>query len=320
VNEKINRRDMIWQAGACAGAGLAAAAGLSTGAASDRAPAAPQRPFRFCLNTGTIMGHKLPLPEQCELAAKAGYDGIEPWVRDIQRYAEEGGSLPELNKRVADLGIVVESAIGFPAWAVDDDGKRESGFEQMKREMDVVRGIGGRRIAAPPAGINRTPGVDLLRVAERYRAVLELGREMGVVPQLEIWGSAQTLGRPGEAALVAIQANHPDACLLLDVVHIYKSGSGFDGLRLLSGGALHVFHVNDYPADPPRETATDADRIFPGDGVAPMAMILRTLYETGFRGALSLELFNRTYWEQDPLTVAKTGLEKMKAAAAKALG
>ena len=28
---------------------------------------------------------------------------------------------------------------------------------------------------------------------------------------------------------------------------------------------------------------------------------------------LSLELFNRKYWTQDPLTVARTGFEKMNA-------
>ena len=34
----------------------------------------------------------------------------------------------------------------------------------------------------------------------------------------------------------------------------------------------------------------------------------------GFNGILSLELFNREYWTQDALTVARTGLEKMRAA------
>ncbi|GAI21959.1 unnamed protein product, partial [marine sediment metagenome] len=38
------------------------------------------------------------------------------------------------------------------------------------------------------------------------------------------------------------------------------------------------------------------------------------------RAVLSLELFNPTYWKQDPLTVAKTGLAKMKTAVNKALG
>jgi hypothetical protein len=43
------------------------------------------------------------------------------------------------------------------------------------------------------------------------------------------------------------------------------------------------------------------------------------MYETGFRGMLSLELFNRDYWKQDALTVAKTGLEKTQASVRKAL-
>jgi len=34
---------------------------------------------------------------------------------------------------------------------------------------------------------------------------------------------------------------------------------------------------------------------------------------------LSLEVFNRDYWSQDPLSVAKTGLAKLKAVAEKAL-
>jgi sugar phosphate isomerase/epimerase len=150
--------------------------------------------------------------------------------------------------------------------------------------------------------------------------VLELGREMGIVAQLEIWGSAQTLGTVAEAAFVATAADHPDACLLLDAYHMYKGGSGFDGLKLLNGGAMHAFHINDYPADPPREEINDSHRVYPGDGVAPMDKLLRTLYESGFRGMLSLELFNRDYWQQDAIAVARTGLEKTKAAVRKALG
>lgn len=297
------------------------AAGAEAAPAVNGSPDANEPPFRFCLNTGTIMGYKLALAEQVELAARAGYQGLEPWMRDIRSYVDGGGSLDELRKRIADAGLTVESAIGFPAWAVDDEQQRAQALEEFKRDMDLLRRLGGRRIAAPPAGINRTRGMDLFQVAARYRAVLELGRRLEVVPQLEIWGSAQTLGTVGEAALVAAEANHPDACLLLDVYHIYKGSGRFEGLRILSGAAMHVLHINDYPAQPPRAEITDAQRVYPGDGIAPLDFVLRTLYETGFRGALSLELFNRDYWQQaDPLAVARTGLEKTRAAVARALG
>ncbi|HEX5446565.1 MAG TPA: TIM barrel protein, partial [Pirellulales bacterium] len=143
---------------------------------------------------------------------------------------------------------------------------------------------------------------------------LELGDRMGVVPQIEVWGFSKNLSRLNETVYVAIGSGHPRACLLLDVYHLYKGGSSFESLRLLGGAGLEVFHVNDYPSSPPREKISDADRVFPGDGVAPLDQLFRDLRSAGFRGTLSLELFNRGYWQQDALTVARTGLEKMKAA------
>ena len=304
------------------GAGLGATAWMAACAKQSIAgsPSTNEKePFRYCLNTATIRGKKLPLDQEIKVAAQAGYSGIEPWVDNIGRYGEQGGSLKDIKKQIADLGLTVESAIGFPTWCVDDDERRAKGMQAMQRDMDLVRQIGGRRIAAPPAGAHGTSGMDLRTIGERYRAVLELGRKMGVVAQLEIWGSSKTLGRVADAAHVAIEAGHPDACLLLDAYHIYKSGSSFEGLKLLNGASMHAFHVNDYPADPPREKIGDGDRVYPGDGVAPLASIFQTLYKTGFRGALSLELFNRKYWDQhDAQTIASTGFKKMRAVVQKA--
>ncbi|MBN2293582.1 MAG: sugar phosphate isomerase/epimerase, partial [Pirellulales bacterium] len=91
--------------------------------------------------------------------------------------------------------------------------------------------------------------------------------------------------------------------------------SDFAGMRMLNGAAMHVYHLNDYPADPPRETINDSHRVYPGDGIAPIPKILSDMKAAGFSGALSLEIFNRECWKQDPLQVAKTGLQKMRALA-----
>ena len=318
MGDRYTRREMIAHCGAGLGVGAAAAAAASLAAA-----APPQddstEPLRYCLNTSTIRGQKLSLVQEIEVAAKAGYSGVEPWLRSIRRYVDDGGSLAELRKRIDDLGVTVEDAICFARWCVDDDDQRAEGVEQLKQAMEMVAQLGGRRIAASPAGANRTARIDLSRIAERYRAILELGQKTGVVPQLEIWGSSLTLSRIGEAALVAADAGHPDACLLLDAYHLFRGGSSVEGLRLLNGAAMHVFHINDYPGEPDRQHLTDADRVYPGDGVAPLPFILRTMVDTGFRGALSLELFNRDYWQQDALDVARTGLAKTRAVVQEAL-
>jgi sugar phosphate isomerase/epimerase len=269
--------------------------------------------FRYCFNTSTVRGQKLSLVEEIDVAADAGYQAIEPWINEIQAYAERGGSLPDLKKRIADRGLTVESAIGFAEWIVDDESRRTKGLEQARRDMDLVQQIGGKRIAAPAAGATDVETTDYLKVAERYRALLALGDHIGVVPQVEVWGFSKTLTRLGQAVMVAIESGHPQACVLPDVYHLYKGGSSFEGLKLLRGSSMHVFHMNDYPDKPPRPAIKDSDRVYPGDGVAPLAGILKTLREIGFSGYFSIELFNPTYWQQDPHLVARTALEKLKA-------
>jgi sugar phosphate isomerase/epimerase len=275
--------------------------------------------FVFCLNTGTIRGQKLGIVKEIEVASKAGYQAIEPWVEAIDQYAKAGGSLVDLKNRIQDAGLSLESAIGFPEWIVDDDARRAKGMERAKYEMDLLSKLGGKRLAAPPAGATEKPGLDLDKAAERYRALLEAGEQAGIVPELEVWGFSKNLNKLSVCAHVAIESGHPNACVLADIFHLYKGGSNINGLKLLSGRAIQVFHMNDYPADPPVDKINDSYRIFPGDGVAPMDRILRMLHSTGGRKVLSLELFNKKYWEQDALDTAKQGLAKLKAAVQKAL-
>ena len=258
--------------------------------------------FLLGLNTSTIRGQKLSIVEEIALAAEAGYQAMEPWIDELEKYASSGGSLEDLGKRFRDAGINVESAIGFFDWIVDDPDRRRKGLEAARRSMDLVRRVGGKRLAAPPAGATDRPMTNLSQIAERYRALLELGDQIGVVPgRLEVWGSSRTLSRLGEAACVAIETGHPQACVLPDVYHLYRGGSNFGGIKLLSPAAIHVFHFNDYPADPPRAKLTDADRVYPGDGVAPLRSLLHDLSTGGFRVTLSLEQFKRKLWTRRPL-------------------
>ncbi len=273
-------------------------------------------PFGYCLNTSTIDGQQLSLPDKIDVAARAGYRAVEPWVRDLDAYVQGGGNLDDLAARIRDAGLVVPNVIGFFEWAVDDDDRRRRGFDEARRCMALARRIGGQRIAAAPVGVTDRADLDLRAAGRRYRALLELGESMGVVPVLEFWGRSRSLGRLGEAAQVAIESGHPQACILADVYHLYKGGSDFAGLRLLHGPALPVFHFNDYPATPSRAAMTDADRVYPGAGVAPLAEVLRDLRAIGFQGFLSLELFNRDYWKQDAVQVARAGLEAMRAVVA----
>jgi 2-keto-myo-inositol isomerase len=278
--------------------------------------------FPISLNTSTIRGAKLPLDEELQIAASAGYAAVEPWIEEIEAYINSGrGSTRDLRRRIEDLGLKVAGAVGFAEWVVPDDARRAAGLERMERDMELVAQIGGRHIAAPPFGAHRAedPHPSLPEIGQRYRAILDLGRQTGVTPILELWGFSPTLTRLGEVLHAAAESAHPNACLLLDSYHLYKGGSSFDAIGLLNGVALPVFHINDYPATPPRESIDDSDRVYPGDGVAPLPQLFRTLRAIGFTGYLSVELFNPEYWKQRPADVAKRAIDKTRAAVRAAL-
>lgn len=266
----------------------------------------------YCLNTSTISGQKVGFWKEFEITAKAGYDGIEIWIRDLQKYLNEGGKLTDLKKYIDDLGLKVENAIGFAEWIVDDEVKRKAALEQLKKEMDLVAQIGCKRIAAPPAGAYSEHFTDLFEIGKRYKKILEIGDTTGVTPLLEFWGASASLYHISQAMFIATAANHPKACILPDVYHMFRGSSGFDSLKQISGNAIELFHFNDFVADIPREKQTDSDRVYPGDGVAPYPQIITDLYKAGGKKVFSLELFNKSYWEKDALEVAKTGLDKMK--------
>jgi sugar phosphate isomerase/epimerase len=316
---KLSRRDALARTGLLASAAVAAEKLTRAETAEKSRGRQSNGPFSLCLNTATIRGQKLGIVKEIGIASEAGYDSIEPWVDSIEAYVKEGGTPKELRKRLSDAGLTLESAIGFPEWIVDDDARRAKGLERAKREMDLVAQAGGKRLAAPPAGATELPKLDFGAATERYRALLEAGDEVGLVPQLELWGFSKNLHRLGECVGVAMETGHPKACVLADVYHLYKGGSDFHGIRMLGLDAVQVLHMNDYPAEPPRDKIDDSHRVYPGDGIAPIPELLRLLQKSGGRKVLSLELFSRQYWSEDPLTVAKTGLSKMKAVLRKTL-
>lgn len=302
--KNISRRNLLKTAGTASAAAFIPASFVSQSSSKEKTS------FKYSLNTSTIRGQNPGLLASIEIASQAGYDSVELWIREVKAYKQEGNTLSSLKKHLSDHGLEVVSAIGFAPWMVNDNSVRKAGFQQMEEEMNMMAEIGCKRIAAPAAGVDEE--LNLFEVGERYGALLELGRKTGVMPQLEFWGAHPYFFHLGQALMVAGVANDSDTRLLPDIYHLFRGGSGFDGLKMLGNNVIEVFHMNDFISDIARTEQKDKDRVYPGNGIAPMEQIMNDLGALGGTITLSLELFNETYWQHDAFQVAKTGLEKMK--------
>jgi 2-keto-myo-inositol isomerase len=307
-NLSLNRRQALQTLGLTAGASL-----LKTPSSAMTSSKKANPAFKYSLNMSTIRGQKLGFIKELEVAAKAGFTSVEIWIDSFQTYLQNGGSVTEAKKTIDGLGIKVENAIGFAKWIVDDETTRKAALNQLQQEMDQLAKIGCTRIAAPPSGATSLPLIDLNVITDRYRTILQMGEQTGVIPMVEMWGSSHNLKKISQVLYVAAESEHKNALILLDAFHIYKGDSSLDSLPFVGKTAIEVFHVNDYPAGIPPAKVSEPDRVYPGDGIAPLKQILRAIKNPEKPVIISLEVFNQSYYAQDALLVAKTGLAKMKA-------
>lgn len=266
-------------------------------------------PFKTALNASTLFPFKLDVRDQVHIAAESGYEGVELWVRDLETYLANGSTVKQLKRYISDTGIKVVNAISFLAWSDENEAERKLAFVQAEKEMAILADLGCAAIATPPFG--NVQRVTLDSMAGNFAQLAELARHIGIKPYLEFWGRAPKLSRLSEALYVAMESGVPDAQILLDPFHMYTGGSSIESLNFVNGERIGIVHVNDYPASPASDVISDRERVFPGAGCAPSQQLARTLYDIGYRGYLSLELFTENWGTKSPLDVAKLGLESI---------
>ncbi|MCX5771177.1 MAG: sugar phosphate isomerase/epimerase [Candidatus Hydrogenedentes bacterium] len=263
------------------GAGVASTAGsLPASAQPAQAPAAPKTyqggasPWPICINSSVI--RPTPLKDKIRVAAEAGYDGIELWINELEEHEAAGGSLKDLGSEIRDRGLFIPNVIGLWSCMPPTQAEWEQSLPATRERMRRSSEVGSQYVAAIPAP-DRSD-FDLKWGADRYRDLIKIGRDdyhIGVA--CEFVGFLKGVHRLGQGAALALDADDPGACLVADTFHLYRGGSGFEGIGHLNGGFIAVFHWNDVPASPPREQLEDEHRIYPGDGILPLKRALHLM-------------------------------------------
>jgi len=299
----INRLDFMKRTFLCSGA--VALGGCQVFAGRER---------KLAVNASTIRGYKLSLKEQVKAAVAAGCRGYEPWMKDVHA-AKAAGEFAEVLEIARDGGLSFVNGIAFGQWANPDAAVRAAGIEETKRDMAALAEMGCPCIAASMFGLQKpgSPHLTAPVIAERYIQVLELGRQMGVKPLLEYWGHSVNMCRLEDALEVLKHVDGDGNAVLADVYHTYRGGGSLETLRQLKPAQLPVLHVNDYPSAKPRTALVDADRVWPGDGVAPWGTVFAALDAAGLDPWLSVEVFNPSYWQSTPVDTLRTAMRKAAA-------
>ena len=262
--------------------------------------------FTLCLNTSTIKPQ--PMLQKIRLAAEAGFAGVELWINDVYEYVGQGGEVRDLEKALADHGLIVPCTIAARGWGEAVGPEYPLMLDEVKRRMEMAARLGSPYLVATPP---REP-CDPAQIARRYKDLLEIGRQVGVKPTLEYISFFGSVTRLSQAWQIVREVGYPDATLILDAFHTWNAGEALDALEAVPVDKISHYHIDDADPNKPAGQQTDPDRVMLGEGPIDLRAEVALLRRKGYHGTVSLELFNRNLWTRDPRDLLKVGIERMR--------
>jgi len=243
----------------------------------------------------------------------AGFRGsLEGYARAGIRYVEvipplveeftKRESVAAARRLLSDLGLRAVSSGGVRGLAEPHAGRAQA-LEDLKRTAALIAELGIDRMVCPCGTAEKFTTDDYARGAENLRDAGDIVKPLGITAMLEFMRGSTFIGTLPTALNMTRQAAHPNVRPMFDCYHFWAGLSKFEDLELIHNGEIHHVHFQDVPGIP-RELLDNGTREIPGDGVSPLASILRKLAEKNYRGPLSVELFYPQLQKGDPFEVA----------------
>src|SRR5262245_22291504 len=222
---------------------------------------------------------------------------MEIWLGKLESYLEHH-SLDDARGLLEQHRMAVPVA-SYQGGLWDRQGEaRRQHWQHFARRLELCRelGIGTLVVAADvaePMSSGRSPssGATIDRVKRSLVQAAQQAGDHGVRLALE-FQARSTLGNNLQtvAALVE-ETGSPHLGICLDVFHFATGPSKTEDLGYLTSANLFHVQLCDL-AGVPRELATDADRVLPGDGDLPLARLIEHLRTIGYGDCVSIELMN----------------------------
>jgi 4-hydroxyphenylpyruvate dioxygenase len=237
--------------------------------------------------------------------ADAGCLAMEIWLTKLETHLETH-SAGDTRKLLADRGMTLAAASYQGGLLLSQGEQRKAHYDHFRRRLDLCQAFGITTLLLAADFSGRVDRTDLERAVVSLTQAAQWAGAFGVGVALEFRGSASFCSSLDTAVALVAGCGEANVGVALDVFHYYTGPSKFEDLGLLTRDNLAFVQVCDL-AGVPRELATDADRILPGEGDFRLQPILTQLRAIGYDGWVSLELFNPTLWQVKLSQVAELG-------------
>lgn len=236
-----------------------------------------------------------PFEKDVEDYAAGHCRALELWLGKLEGYLETH-TLDDV-RRLLDTHEMVAPVASYQGGLLVSQGEaRAEHWSHFARRLELCRGLGVETLVVAGDLLGPITQQDLERASMSLgQAALQAG-EQGVRLALEFQAQATFGNNLQTAAAMVAEVGEPNLGLCFDVFHYYLGPSKPDDLGYLSPDNLFHVQLCDLSGQP-RELATDADRILPGDGDFLLGQLVEALRQIGYAGYVSVELMNPQVWQ-----------------------
>jgi 4-hydroxyphenylpyruvate dioxygenase len=248
------------------------------------------------------------LEEKLAAAAAAGFDAVELFENDLIGSPLRPAEVREL---AAELGLGIDLYQPFRDFEAVPAERLERNLARAEAKFAVMDELGAdlmlvcSNVSAAAIDDDALAAAQLAALAERAAA-----HGIRIAYEALAWG--RHVDTFDHAWRIVERAGHPALGTCLDTFHILSRGSDPAGIRDIPGEKLFFLQLADAPY-----MAMDVlqwsrhHRCFPGQGGLDVAAVLHAALDAGYRGPLSLEVFNDVFRAADPDRMAVDAMRSL---------
>ena len=248
------------------------------------------------------------LDEKLKTIAAAGFDAVEIFENDFTCY---DGSARDVARLCGDLGLRICALQPFRDFEGLPEPQRKQAFRRAEKKFDLMAELGTDLLLVcsnvSPAALG---GID--RAADDLRELGERAAARGLRVGFEALAWGRHVNDYRDAWEIVRRANHPAIGIILDSFHTLAPGFPVGPIAAIPADRIFLVQLADAPQlDLDVLSWSRHFRCFPGQGNLPVGDFMRAIEATGYKGPLSLEIFNDQFRAQSTKEVAIDGLRSL---------
>ena len=263
--------------------------------------------MRPCINQATVLTTET---KKFLDGVKSHFSHVELDISKVEESIAKDG-IAALKKSLIDNAITVVSLNAIENYPILTESEMTKSLRRCTEVIELSNSLNCDIVVVNPNEVGTNQGEIRARFDEFMIRTAKIGEDNNIRVGFEYVSYDDRIVNSLCQSLNGLSKWSKQIGLVLDIFHLYRSGETINQIPLKDLRKLWIVHVNDAP-NIPISQVRDSDRVMPLEGIINLRECINQLRTMSFDGPVSVELFNRKYWEMDPDQVIEKARHSLK--------